>query len=592
MKIRVNDRELEAKAGDHLREVLLANDILFDFPCGGGGSCGQCTVEIEPASGVVGPSRQGLPLACKAVLQADCSVRLREQAGGWVGAAATGEVQTDEADRLVRMLSIALSPPSLADRRSDWSRLRDALHAEGIEAEVPDPVVLGDWAARLRSDGWRADFLIEGGGLLAPWAREKAYYGFAVDLGTTTIDVALYDLGTGELKGRQTLFNRQVAYGADVISRAEAFRRCPSEVRSAASSVIAEAAEALLEEAQVAAANVVRTVVVGNPIMVHILLGLDPFQLTQAPYIPLIAEPVRRPPAEFGWAFQAQGMVETLPLISAYVGADTVGVIVALGLSNETRTSLALDVGTNGEIVLARGGRLTATSAAAGPAFEGAQISCGSRAVAGAITHVTIEPEGVTYRVLGGGPCRSICGTALIMAVAGMLDRGVIDETGRIVEAADIPSAALRERLFEHEGLPAFALTEDRRVFISQKDVRELQLAKAAIRTAIESLLEETGTAWSQIEYVHLAGNFGAGMSISSEMRIGLLPPMPRERVDAVGNAALRGAALALLSRSSREEAFRAARLCSYLELAGRPEFQQRFADAILFSSGADGEGP
>ena len=592
MKIRINDREIEAKAGDLLREVLLANDILFDFPCGGGGSCGQCTVEIEPASGVVGPSRHGLPLACKAVLQANCSVRLREQAGAWVGAAVTGEVLTDEADRLVRKLSIALSPPSLADQRSDWSRLRDAFRAEGIEAEVPDPVVLGDLAPRLRSDGWKADFLVEGRGLLAPWSREKAYYGFAVDLGTTTIDVALYDLETGEQKGRQTLFNRQVAYGADVISRAEAFRRYRSDVRSAASSTIAEAAEALLEEAQVAAANVVRTVVVGNPIMVHILLGLDPFQLTQAPYIPLIADPVRRPPAEFGWAFQAKGMVETLPLISAYVGADTVGVIVALGLSNETRTSLALDVGTNGEIVLARGGRLTATSAAAGPAFEGAQISCGSRAVAGAITHVTVDSEGVTYRVLGGGPGRSICGTALIMAVAGMLDRGVIDETGRIVEAADIPAAALRERLFEHEGLPAFALTEDRRVFITQKDVRELQLAKAAIRTAIESLLEETETAWSQIERVHLAGNFGAGMSISSEMRIGLLPPMPRERVDAVGNAALRGAALALLSRSSREEAFRAARLCSYVELAGRPEFQQRFADAILFSSGADWGGP
>ena len=587
LKVRINDRELEAKAGDALRDVLLASDILFDFPCGGGGSCGQCTVEVEPASSVEGPLHHGLPLACQAVLRADCSVFLRVQADAWVNAAETGEVEIDEADRLVRALTLTLVPPSLEDQRSDWTRLSEALTAAGLESENPDSALLGDLAAGLRSDDWTAHLLVEGKSLLGFSPRGKSCYGFAIDLGTTTVDVALYDLETGRQAGRRTLFNRQVAYGADVISRAAAFRRDHSAVRTAASSTIAEAAEALLEEAQVATASVVRTVVVGNPIMLHILLGLDPFQLTQAPYIPLITDPVRRPPAEFGFSFQGKGVVETLPLISAFVGADTVGVIVALGLGAETRTSLALDVGTNGEIVLARGGQLSATSAAAGPAFEGAQISCGSRAITGAITHVTVEPEGVTCRVLGGGPGCSICGTALIMAVAGMLDRGVIDETGRIVEAEEVGSQALRERLFEREGLLAFALTEDRSVFITQKDVRELQLAKAAIRTAIESLMAETGTAWSQIERVHLAGNFGAGMSVSSEIRIGLLPPTPLERVDTVGNAALRGAALVLLSRSGREEACRAARLCRYVELAGRPEFQQSFADALLFSWGA-----
>jgi uncharacterized 2Fe-2S/4Fe-4S cluster protein (DUF4445 family) len=203
--------------------------------------------------------------------------------------------------------------------------------------------------------------------------------------------------------------------------------------------------------------------------------------------------------------------------------------------------------------------------------------------VAGAITHVAVLPDGVRCRVLGNGPGRSICGTALIMAVAGMLERGVIDETGRIVDAADVPDASLRERLFARDGQPAFALTDDRDVFITQKDVRELQLAKAAIRTAIESLLAESGIAWSDVDRVHLAGNFGAGMSVSAEMRIGLLPPGPIERVDAVGNAALRGAALVLLSRSSRDLAAEAAGACRFVELAGRPEFQERFAEAMLF---------
>jgi uncharacterized 2Fe-2S/4Fe-4S cluster protein (DUF4445 family) len=583
VKVRIGDREIEAEPGARLRDLLLAHDVLFDFPCGGRASCGQCTVDVEPGSAVTGPRRHDRPLACKAVLWADCAVRLREQASAWAGAAATEEALTDEADRLVRRLDVQLPEPSLADQRSDWHRLGDAFSAAGIQAEMPEPAALEALAGSLRSGGWKAHFLVEGPRLLCPWSPAEGYYGFAVDLGTTTVDVALYDLETGKQKGRRTLFNKQAAYGADVISRAQAFRAYRAAVRRAAAATIAEAAEALLEETEVAASRVVRTVVVGNPIMIHILLGLDPVQLTHAPYIPLVTDAVRRPPADFGWGFQGSGAVETLPLISAFVGADTVGVIVALGLPAAEGISLALDIGTNGEIVLARGGVLAATSAAAGPAFEGAQIACGSRAVAGAITHILFAADGVACRVLGGGPGRSICGTALIMAVAGMLEHGVIDETGRIVDSGEIPAAALRERVFEREGNAAFALTDDRAVFITQKDVRELQLAKAAIRTAIESLLAESGTAWSEVDRVHLAGNFGAGMSVTAEMRIGLLPPMPLERVDAVGNAALRGAALVLLSRSSREAAAQAARACRFVELAGRPEFQDRFAEAMLF---------
>jgi uncharacterized 2Fe-2S/4Fe-4S cluster protein (DUF4445 family) len=583
VKVRIGDRDLQVNPGDQLRDVLLANDFLFDFPCGGRASCGQCTVEVDPPSAATGPQRHGRPLACKAVLWGECTVRIKEQASGWGGAAPAEEMLTDEADRLVRKVGVAVPEPTLADQRSDWRRVTDALAPQGIETPMPEPAVLQDISNRLRAGGWRTDLLVEGTRLAGSWPQNGGCHGFAVDLGTTTVDVALYDLETGRQKGRRTLFNRQAAYGADVISRAQAFSSYRDAVRRAAAGTIAEAAEALLDEAEVAPSSVARTVVVGNPIMIHILLGLDPVQLTHAPYIPVVTDPVRRLPVEFGWAFQGRGIVETLPLISAFVGADTVGMIVALGLPAETGTSLALDIGTNGEIVLARGGRLTATSAAAGPAFEGAQIACGSRAVAGAITHVTLHPDGVHARVLGGGQARTICGTALIMAVAGMLERGVIDETGRIVDAADIADTPLRELRFEREGKPAFALTPDRSVFVTQKDVRELQLAKAAIRTAIESLLAESGLAWGDVEHVHLAGNFGAGMSVISEMRIGLLPPTLAARVDAVGNAALRGAALVLLSRSSRDLAASAARACGFVELAGKAGFQERFADAMMF---------
>jgi uncharacterized 2Fe-2S/4Fe-4S cluster protein (DUF4445 family) len=276
--------------------------------------------------------------------------------------------------------------------------------------------------------------------------------------------------------------------------------------------------------------------------------------------------------------------VETLPLISAYVGADTIGMIVALDLEGEDKTTLSIDIGTNGEMVLARHGTLVATSTAAGPAFEGAQIACGMRALEGAIYGVWIAEDGaLANQVVGDVKPRGICGTGLISGIARLLEREVVDATGRLLDPRDVENPALRGRIFSLENELAFSLSDDRSVYISQNDIRKLQLAKGAVRTGIETLLEVTGVSKDALEEIRLAGNFGAGLDAAAAMRIGLIPAMELAKVRVVGNAALKGAIQVLLSRDHWRKAQSAARNTKFVELGAKPAFQAHFMEAMLF---------
>jgi uncharacterized 2Fe-2S/4Fe-4S cluster protein (DUF4445 family) len=298
----------------------------------------------------------------------------------------------------------------------------------------------------------------------------------------------------------------------------------------------------------------------------------------------MVSGTVRRRPDAFSWSFQRWGFVETLPLISAYVGADTMGMILALDLGHEQETSLSIDIGTNGEMVLAHEGQLITTSTAAGPAFEGAQIACGMRALPGAVTQVDIPETGdLDLQIVGDGPPKGFCGSGLISAIASLLDAGVIDATGRLLTAEEVEREDLKGYLMSVDDRPAFAVVPDHSVYITQKDVRELQLAKGAVRTGIDMLLAESGVELSQVKKIRLAGNFGAGVDVGKAMRLGLIPQVPLERVDAVGNAALRGASLALVAKGYGQRAKQLHRNCRFIELAGKPDFQKRFTESMMF---------
>ena len=588
-----------APRGTSLRELLLREGILLDFPCGGRGLCGQCTVEIQPptASGQGGRKKlpeeslaRGLRLVCQAEVEGDCTIRIPEEKGievAWKDPAAVESSALVYGEKLVQRRRLRLDPPSLEDQRADWERLGDALKESpgGTPVSLPpvQPEIVEGFARTLRAGKWQADAWFEQDELLCLRApTEEPVFGFAVDLGTTTVDVSLHNLETGRLLARKALLNRQTAFGADVISRTHAFQAKREEVRAAALETIEECALLLAKEAGVRPEQVVRTTVVGNPIMIHILHGLNPHQLAMAPYIPLVSGLVRRRPEEFRWRFQRCGWVETLPLISAFVGADTVGMILALDLEREAETTLSIDIGTNGEMVLSKGGELLTTSTAAGPAFEGAQIACGMRALEGAVTGFRILPDGeLDLAVVGGGRPKGICGSGLISGIAELLEAGLLEPSGRLAPPEEVARPELAARLFRVDKLLAFRLSDG--VYITQKDIRELQLAKGAIRTGIDLMLDLAGLKPEDLAHIRLAGNFGSGVDIRKTIRLGLIPGVPVEKVDVVGNAALRGAALALVSREYRERAVRVHRRCKFLELAARPDFQTRFASSMFF---------
>ena len=585
--------------GTAIRDLLIREGLLVDFPCGGRGLCNQCKVTIDPPteSGKAGKKRlpdaeieKGVRLACQAVVEGDCSIFIPEEKEVeilWRDPAKAEGTQLLYGDPIVLRRQLRLSEPGLEDQRADWERLHEALDRGSTTMPEVTPQAAEGFSRVLRENNWEVDAFLEDSHLICITGRsDEPVFGFAVDLGTTTVDVSLHNLETGRRIGRKTMLNRQSAFGADVISRTQAFQDDPVAVRKAALDTIADCAELLLKETGVDRRRVVRSTVVGNSIMIHILHGIDPRQLTLAPYIPLVADLVRRRPEEFGWSFQSCGHVETLPLISAFVGADTMGVILALDLEHEQEVSLSIDIGTNGEIVLAKAGELITTSTAAGPAFEGAQIACGMRALDGAITGVSIAENGrIDLDVVGGGKAKGICGSGLISAVAELLHAGLLESSGKMADPDEVKNPQLRERFFKLDKILAFRLTSKgaEEVYISQKDIRELQLAKGAIRTGIDMLLEETGVEVSSLKKIRLAGNFGSGVDIGKTIRIGLIPEVDIEKVDVVGNAALRGASLVLVSREYRQRAASIYRGCRFLELAAKPEFQMHFASSMFF---------
>jgi uncharacterized 2Fe-2S/4Fe-4S cluster protein (DUF4445 family) len=315
--------------------------------------------------------------------------------------------------------------------------------------------------------------------------------------------------------------------------------------------------------------------------MIHLFLGVPPNYIAVSPYIPVFTKPLLINASRLGIKINPQGRCYILPNISGYVGADTVGVILATGLYKGDGVKLALDIGTNGEMVLKDGDNLFACSTAAGPAFEGANITYGMRGARGAIDHVSIDDGEINVHVIDDVTPVGICGSGLLDAVAVMIELGILDQTGRIVypEGMFVRDAVRKN----NNGLEFVLRANGGEIPISQRDVRELQLAKSAIRAGIEILLEEAGRDYSDIDTVYLAGAFGTYLNPESAIKIGLLPPLPVSRVYSVGNAAGEGAKLALLDRDIRRIAEEVSRKVNYIELSSRKDFQEKFAEFMYF---------
>jgi uncharacterized 2Fe-2S/4Fe-4S cluster protein (DUF4445 family) len=416
--------------------------------------------------------------------------------------------------------------------------------------------------------------------------------GVAVDIGTTTVVAKLLDLVSGRCLATKAVLNPQTRFGDDVVSRinyAQSEEHL-AELHDAIVECINALIDRLCRQAGVPASSIYEASIVGNTTMHHIFLGLPVEQLGRAPYRAWSVEACDVPPPQLGIAMNPAGNVHCAENIAGFVGADTTAVALAVDMDSIDDRVLVVDIGTNGEIVVGAGEQLYAASCAAGPALEGARIMHGSRAADGAVEAVVFNGD-ITLDTIGTSPPRSICGSGLIDAVAVLVDLGVVDATGRFAcggGGASLPEP-IASRILEHQGQPAFCLARGGQssppdIILTQRDIREVQLAKAAIRAGIRILMNKVNLADGDIDRVLLAGAFGNYIRPSSAVRIGLLPNVPLDRIQSVGNAAATGAEILLISEQCRERAAKLARRIQYIEIAHERDFSDIFADAMYLN--------
>jgi uncharacterized 2Fe-2S/4Fe-4S cluster protein (DUF4445 family) len=588
-------RRGECEAGQSILDAARRLGVDLVNLCGGAGTCGRCRVQVLEGrtSALTEGEREhltqeeiarGCRLACEARPLEDCKVHVPPES-----LTAPQRTQVEglevavEPDPAVVSFSVELSPPGLEDLRADADRLIDALRQEHrVSCRAIDVAVLRGLSAGLRSWDWRLQAAVRAGEIVAAGPAAKGPpLGLAVDLGTTKIAGYLADLERGRTLASCGTMNPQIAYGEDLISRlsrAMQSREEADRLRRLVVEGLNRMAADLCGEAQADAGEIVDAVIVGNTAMHHLLLGLGVEQLAMAPYVPAVSEPLDVKARDLGLSLAAGAYVHLLPNIAGYVGSDHVAMLLATGLSGTPGVTLALDIGTNTEVCLAGGGEMCSVSCASGPAFEGAHIKHGMRAAAGAIERLRLKGERIEYQTIGGAPAAGVCGSGILDAVAQLYEAGVLNRGGRM----DL-RAGVRETGEGREFVLAPEEADGSRpaITITQNDVRQVQLAKGAIRTGIQVLLESRGLSEADIDEVIIAGAFGTYIDVASAIAIGMLPALPLDRFRQVGNAAGIGAVLALVSSSRRREAHELARRAGYIELANSPDFMNIFTQAM-----------
>ncbi|NLW10783.1 MAG: ATP-binding protein, partial [Clostridiaceae bacterium] len=416
----------------------------------------------------------------------------------------------------------------------------------------------------------------------------KRILGAAFDIGTTTLAAWLYDLESGDRLGVSSRYNPQRSFGADVISRIEKVDKDAGNLAAMQKQIaraLAEMAEEMLMTSGLKGYDLHFMSISGNTTMMHILSGLNPSAISRSPFVPVSTSEQLLRASILGIEAAGNPICLLLPSISAYAGADITAGIMACGLFKlEKENKLLVDLGTNGEIVLSLPSGMTACSTAAGPAFEAANISCGMSGIAGAIDKVWLENGSLKHSVIGGSTAKGLCGSGLVSAVATLLQAGIIDETGRLTDEPEELSAELSARCSELEGMKIFWLDRpDGEIYLSQRDIRELQNAKAAVAAGVMRLLKQTGTQPEELDEVLLAGGFGYYLNVDDAYTIGLLPSGARNKTKAVGNTSGMGAVACMLNDELRQEAVVAASSVEYFELSSDPVFTELYIEAMMF---------
>jgi uncharacterized 2Fe-2S/4Fe-4S cluster protein (DUF4445 family) len=592
--------EYSAPKGANLLHFLKQKQYPIDTPCNGCGLCGKCRVKFggsalpEPTpemEKILGAHAiaEGYRLSCQITIDHDLELYL-DDTDFEAKILTNGRQKNFKLAPAVGKKRLILPPPTLDDQRSDGERLADFLPF----GEVPDelqllrklPEVLRRKASFEVTAIYNRQRLI---GIEAGDTTAKLY-GIAVDIGTTTIAAYLLNMLTGEKKATYSCLNPQKTFGADVISRINHTMKEPNgleQMHGAVINALNLATENLTESAGLKNTDIYQMVCVGNTTMMHFLLKLPAQNIAISPFIPVATQGVTTKASEIGLHLNQNAILTVVPSVAAYIGADTVAAVLASGIVRGKSISLLIDFGTNGEIVLGNNEWMLACSAAAGPAFEGANIRDGVGGIRGAIDSYSIAKK-TRFTTIDEAPPIGICGSGLIDIVSELYHAGIISETGRL-EPTPTGGQELPNQLTCVDGMASFIIAHanetghGREILITQKDIRELQSAKAAIAAGIYVLVKKAGIRLSEIQKVYLAGGFGAYINIESALNIGLIPSELQGKVETIGNAAGSGAIAVLASRNALKRVNHIKQKIRYIELSSCPEFNNFFIDAMIF---------
>ncbi len=608
--------EIQVPTGTLLFEASQQAGFNIQQPCGGQGRCGRCAVKVTSGSVRTRSSlrltpediAQGMVLACQSIVEGNVSVNVPAQEK------ITRRLTTDrrvvevtvppgyDPNRVqnIRRVPLTLSEPSMDDQTDDWSRIQAAMRRlYGLDLARVSLNQLRQISSALRQGNWQLTAVFEAESWDCPSCPARLIdikpglipldaplWGIAVDIGTTTVTVWLVDLVSGRVRAQVSEYNGQIARGEDVISRIiyASKNHGAAEMSDLVLETINQLVKTACKRANVDPKEIVKAAIVGNNTMIHLLLGIPSETIRLSPFVTAVNQIPTMPAREIGLLVHPEAMVDCLPGVASYVGADITAGVLSSGMVDTEAQTLFIDVGTNGEIVLGNKEYLVTCACSAGPAFEGGGVTHGMRATEGAIEEVwisstTYEP---TYRVIGGGKAVGLCGSGLISLLAELFLAGVIDKGGNINTALATPRVREGDHGAEYVVAWASETEHGRDICLTRVDIDNLMRAKAAIFAGFYVLAQQIGVPLEDVEQLLIGGSFGKYINVEKAVQIGLLPDLPWDRIHFLGNTAVRGAYLALLDSQARSRIKEIATRMTYIELSADNTFYEAFTLALF----------
>lgn len=588
-KIRTNRGEIIETQGETLLQVLQAHAIYLPASCGGKGICGRCKVKIlegkSKISSFFGISedekKAGYVLACQTYPTSDILIEIPEKlitVTERISLAKLWLIEKPFKDNpslfepLVKKVSLKIEPPTIENPRADLENIRQSLNkkisiSRKLVSKLPE---------FLRKNNWQITVVVAEDEIIDFIEPDTKLYAVAIDIGTTTVAIALIDIEEGKISDIASCYNSQISYGDDVITRIvyavenknglDILRKC-----------VVDDVNALINTVSMKHRNgkILYITLSANTTMAHIFWGINPKYIREEPYTPVLNHYPVWNASEAKLLIEPHIPIYTVPSVAGYVGGDIVAGILASGMYLQEEISLFIDIGTNGEVVIGNKQWLITASTSAGPCFEGSGISCGMRATSGAVESLSYDKnnDSFTIKVIKDIPPAGICGSGMIDIVAELFSGGLIDQRGKLIKGVS-------KWIKEVDNEQRFVISEN--CYITQSDIDNIIRAKAAIYAGISTLLEEVGLDEEDISKVYIAGGFGEFINIKKALKIGMLPNLPEDRFQFLGNTSLAGAILCLLSYQLRETAEEIADKMIYIDLSRSKKFMDEYISALF----------